>query len=269
MYLNENVQSIFSYIQTLFGFSSSGDRGRKRPLIVFDSSSTNTGSVKLKKPDPSPAPVSTDRLKPPVSSINLTNPIRKLSGTSTNSVKTPVSSPGAGPKSPCNHSKTANSSVHSNNTMSNRKRTSPSDGEHNTSVSIKLTPWKSASLAWQVLCGVDCSDCNCFIFCGSRTLSHLIQRKRLNTSHGHDLRSHLGWTVNTTDVVCWVSEVKTDSRWDTCHASQVLTFIFTSQPQERWLVMKCDPLVYFTLGNTSAFDLMCDEGTETFLAVLC
>ncbi len=182
MYLNENVQSIFSYIQTLFGFSSSGDRGRKRPLIVFDSSSTNTGSVKLKKPDPSPAPVSTDRLKPPVSSINLTNPIRKLSGTSTNSSsdsskRTPVSSPGAGPKSPCNHSKTANSSVHSNNTMSNRKRTSPSDGEHNTSVSIKLTPWKRASLAWQVLCGVDCSDCNCFIFCGSRTLSLLIQRK--------------------------------------------------------------------------------------------
>ncbi len=121
MYLNENVQSIFSYIRTLFGFSSSGDRGRKRPLIVFDSSSTNTGSVKLKKPDPSPAPVSTDRLKPPVSSINLTNPIRKLSGTSTNSVKTPVSSPGAGPKSPCNHSKTANSSVHSNNTMSKPK----------------------------------------------------------------------------------------------------------------------------------------------------
>ncbi|XP_016378814.1 ashwin-like isoform X2 [Sinocyclocheilus rhinocerous] len=118
--------------------SSRSDSGRKRPLIVFDSSSTNTGSVKLKKPDPSPAPVTTDRLKPPVSSISLTNPIRKLSGTSTNSSsnssnRTPVSSPGAGPKSPCNHSKTANSSVHSNNTMSKLKRTSPSDGEPNTS----------------------------------------------------------------------------------------------------------------------------------------
>ncbi|XP_016150985.1 ashwin isoform X2 [Sinocyclocheilus grahami] len=118
--------------------SSRSDSGRKRPLIVFDSSSTNTGSVKLRKPDPSPAPVTTDRLKPPVSSINLTNPIRKLSGTSTNSSsnssnRTPVSSPAAGPKSPCNHSKTANSSVHSNNTMSKLKRTSPSDGEPNTS----------------------------------------------------------------------------------------------------------------------------------------
>ncbi|XP_058643214.1 ashwin isoform X2 [Onychostoma macrolepis] len=118
--------------------SSSSDSGRKRPLIVFDGSSTNTGSVKLKKSDPSPAPVTTDRLKPPVSSISLTNPIRKLSGTSTNSSsnssnRIPVSSPGAGPKSPCNHSKTANSSVHSNNTMSKLKRTSPSDGEPNTS----------------------------------------------------------------------------------------------------------------------------------------
>ncbi|KAL0183914.1 hypothetical protein M9458_019610, partial [Cirrhinus mrigala] len=110
----------------------------KRPLIVFDGSSTNTGSVKLKKPDPSPAPITTDRLKPPVSSISLTNPIRKLSGTSTNcspsnsSNRTPVSPPGDGPKSPCNHSKTANSSVHSNNTTSKLKRTSPSDGEPNT-----------------------------------------------------------------------------------------------------------------------------------------
>ncbi len=159
MYLNKNVQSVFSYILTLFGFSSSSDGGRKRPLIVFDGSSTNTGSVKLKKPDPSPAPVTTDRLKPPVSNINITNPIRKLAGTSTNSSsnssnRTPVSSPGAGPKSPCNHSKTANSSVHSNNTMSKLKRTSPSDGEPNTSVSIKLTPWKKClfSLTGAVWC---------------------------------------------------------------------------------------------------------------------
>lgn len=143
MHLNENVQSGFSYILTLLGFSSSSDSGRKRPLIVFDGSSTNTGSVKLKKSDPSPAPVTTDRLKPPVSSISLTNPIRKLSGSSTNcsssdsSNKTPVSSPGACPKSPCNHCKTANSSVHSNNTTSKLKRTSPSDEEPITSVSIK------------------------------------------------------------------------------------------------------------------------------------
>ncbi|XP_016385159.1 ashwin-like isoform X2 [Sinocyclocheilus rhinocerous] len=136
--------------------SSSADSDRKRPLIVFDGSSTNTGSVKLKKLDPSPAPVTTDRLKPPVSSINLTNPIRKLSGTSTNcsssdsSNKTPVSSPGAGPKSPCNHSKTANSSVHSNNTTSKLKRTSPSDGEPNTSKDIKSpdTKKKIQHITW-------------------------------------------------------------------------------------------------------------------------
>ncbi|XP_043105350.1 ashwin isoform X2 [Puntigrus tetrazona] len=115
-------------------YSSSSDSGRKRPLIVFDGSSTNTGGVKLKKSDPSPAPVTTDRLKPPVSSISLSNPIRKLSGTSTNSSsnssnRTPVSSPGDSPKSPCNHSKTANSSLHSNNTTSKLKRASPGDGE--------------------------------------------------------------------------------------------------------------------------------------------
>lgn len=144
-----NFSKIFSYIITLFYFSSSTDSGRKRPLIVFDGSSTKTGSVKLKKPDTSAAPVATDRIKPPVSSISLTNPIRKLSGTSTNcsssnsSNRTPVSSPGASPKSPCNHSNTANSSPHSNNTTSKLKRTSPSDGEHDTAVSMTLTPWKS------------------------------------------------------------------------------------------------------------------------------
>ncbi|XP_016088039.1 ashwin-like [Sinocyclocheilus grahami] len=135
--------------------SSSTDSDRKRPLIVFDGSSTNTGSVKLKKLDPSPAPVTTDRLKPPVSSINLTNPIRKLSGTFTNSSsnssnRTPVSSPGAGPKSPCNHSKTANSSVHSNNTTLKLKRTSPSDGEPNTRKDIKSpdTKKKIQHITW-------------------------------------------------------------------------------------------------------------------------
>ncbi|CAM4605608.1 hypothetical protein PO909_033660 [Leuciscus waleckii] len=123
--------------------SSSADSGRKRPLIVFDGSSTNTGGVKLKKADTSAAPVTTDRIKPPVSSISLTNPIRKLTGTSTNcsssnsSNRTPVSSPGASPKSPCNHSNAANSSLHSNNTTSKLKRSSPSDGEHDTAKDIK------------------------------------------------------------------------------------------------------------------------------------
>ncbi|XP_026074618.1 ashwin-like [Carassius auratus] len=131
--------------------SSSRDSGRKRPLIVFDGSSTNTGSVRMKKPDPSPAPVTTDRPKPPVSSINLTNSIYKLSGTSTNSSsnKTPVSSPGAGPKSPCNHSKTANSSAHSNNTTSKLKRTSPSDGEpHTSDIKSPETKKKIQHIPW-------------------------------------------------------------------------------------------------------------------------
>ncbi|GAA6103823.1 ashwin [Tachysurus ichikawai] len=62
--------------------SSSTDSGRKRPLIVFDGSSTNTGSIKLKKADDV---LVTDPLKSPPSNINLSNPIRKLSGSSTNS----------------------------------------------------------------------------------------------------------------------------------------------------------------------------------------
>ncbi|XP_056321928.1 ashwin [Danio aesculapii] len=120
--------------------SSSTDSCRKRPLIVFDGSSTSTGSVKLKKPDSSSALVTTDRLKPPVSSVSLTNPIRKLSGAPTNcsssnfSNRTPVSTSGAGPKSPPNHS---NTSVHSNNATSKLKRTSPSKGEPDTAKDIK------------------------------------------------------------------------------------------------------------------------------------
>ncbi|XP_065148993.1 ashwin [Paramisgurnus dabryanus] len=114
--------------------SSSINSGRKRPLIVFDGSSTNTGSVKLKKPVNSPAPVVQDRLKPPISSVSLSNPIRKLSGStnvsSSNShSRTPVSTP-AGPKSPsatCIHSNNANSSGNSINMTTNLKRTAPSD----------------------------------------------------------------------------------------------------------------------------------------------
>lgn len=131
------------YLNPCFScFSSSTDSGRKRPLIVFDGSSTNTGSVKLKKPVTSPAPAAHDRLKPPVSSASLSNPIRKLSGSSTNSTssnshnRTPVSPPGSGHKSPaatCNHSNTASASVHSNNVTSKLKRTAPSD----TAVSIE------------------------------------------------------------------------------------------------------------------------------------
>ncbi|XP_052004568.1 ashwin [Xyrauchen texanus] len=134
--------------------SSSSDSGRKRPLIVFDGSSTYTGSVKLKKPDTSPAPVTTDRLKPPVSSVSLSNPIRKLSGSSSNGSsssssnshnKTPVSTPGASPKSPsgtCNNSNTANSLVHSNNATPKLKRTAPSDGEPHTAKDIKSPDMK-------------------------------------------------------------------------------------------------------------------------------
>ncbi|MBN3308502.1 ASHWN protein, partial [Amia calva] len=57
------------------------ESSRKRPLIVFDGSSTST-SIKLKKADDGSGPV--DRLKPPPSG-NLTNTIRRLSGSSTNS----------------------------------------------------------------------------------------------------------------------------------------------------------------------------------------
>lgn len=62
--------------------SSSTDSGRKRPLIVFDGSSTKTGGIKLKRADDLPV---TDRLKSPPSNISLSNPIRKLSGSSPNS----------------------------------------------------------------------------------------------------------------------------------------------------------------------------------------
>ncbi|XP_012675133.1 ashwin isoform X2 [Clupea harengus] len=73
--------------QSSYSHSSTRDLGRKRPLIVFDSSST--GSGKLKKPDTSPGV--TDRLKPPPS-MNLTNPIRKLPGSSSNSSSSSSSS---------------------------------------------------------------------------------------------------------------------------------------------------------------------------------
>ncbi|XP_038145536.1 ashwin [Cyprinodon tularosa] len=68
--------------QAAAGQSSSNDQHRKRPLIVFDGKSSQSGPLKLKKPDCSPGPPGvTDRLKPPPAA-NLSNPIRKLSGTS-------------------------------------------------------------------------------------------------------------------------------------------------------------------------------------------
>ncbi|XP_066542726.1 ashwin isoform X3 [Hoplias malabaricus] len=110
--------------------SSSADSGRKRPLIVFDGSST--GSVKLKRADEAPAV--TDRLKPPPSSINLSNPIRKLSGSSTNcspssstvsSTQAPASVSGStrSPTGNGHHS----SSGQSSNTCMKLKRAAPTE----------------------------------------------------------------------------------------------------------------------------------------------
>ncbi|KAK5598896.1 hypothetical protein CRENBAI_002230 [Crenichthys baileyi] len=68
--------------QTAAGHSSSNDQHRKRPLIVFDGKSSQSGPLKVKKPEGTTGPAgATDRLKPPPSA-NLSNPIRKLSGTS-------------------------------------------------------------------------------------------------------------------------------------------------------------------------------------------
>uniref|UniRef100_A0A8C6PJS5 Ashwin n=1 Tax=Nothobranchius furzeri TaxID=105023 RepID=A0A8C6PJS5_NOTFU len=57
---------------------------RKRPLIVFDGSSSHSGSLKVKKPDGTTASPATDRLKPPPAA-NLSNSIRKLTSTSSSS----------------------------------------------------------------------------------------------------------------------------------------------------------------------------------------
>ncbi|XP_040913625.1 ashwin [Toxotes jaculatrix] len=65
--------------------SSSNDHNRKRPLIVFDGSSSYSGPLKVKKPEGTTG--ITDRLKPPPPA-NLSNPIRKLSSnTSSSSVQ--------------------------------------------------------------------------------------------------------------------------------------------------------------------------------------
>nr|XP_020465223.1 ashwin [Monopterus albus] len=66
--------------RTSAGHSSSNDHNRKRPLIVFDGSSSPSGPLKVKKPEGTTVSAGiTDRLKPPPAA-NLSNPIRKLSG---------------------------------------------------------------------------------------------------------------------------------------------------------------------------------------------
>ncbi|KAM4731499.1 ashwin [Anableps anableps] len=74
--------------QTAAGYrseSSSNDQHRKRPLIVFDGKSSQSGPLKVKKPEGTKGSAGvTDRLKPPPAA-NLSNPIRKLSGTSSSS----------------------------------------------------------------------------------------------------------------------------------------------------------------------------------------
>ncbi|XP_033472977.1 ashwin [Epinephelus lanceolatus] len=65
--------------------SSSNDHNRKRPLIVFDGTSSHHGPLKVKKPEGTTTSTGiTDRLKPPPAA-NLSNPIRKLSGNTSSS----------------------------------------------------------------------------------------------------------------------------------------------------------------------------------------
>ncbi|XP_055008316.1 ashwin isoform X2 [Boleophthalmus pectinirostris] len=53
------------------------DSNRKRPLIVFDGSSSNSGPPKVKRSDGSNLSGATDRLKPPPGA-NVASPMRKL-----------------------------------------------------------------------------------------------------------------------------------------------------------------------------------------------
>ncbi|XP_074515000.1 ashwin [Sebastes fasciatus] len=71
--------------ETPAGYSSSNDHNRKRPLIVFDGSSSQSGPPKVKKPEGTTVSTGiTDRLKPPPAA-NLSNPIRRLSGNTSSS----------------------------------------------------------------------------------------------------------------------------------------------------------------------------------------
>ncbi|KAM9710714.1 ashwin [Menidia menidia] len=65
--------------------SLSNEHRRKRPLIVFDGSSSCSGPLKVKKSEGTTASAGvSDRLKPPPAA-NLSNPIRRLSGSSSSS----------------------------------------------------------------------------------------------------------------------------------------------------------------------------------------
>ncbi|KAF3843429.1 hypothetical protein F7725_002278 [Dissostichus mawsoni] len=71
--------------QSSAGHSSSNDHSRKRPLIVFDGTSSHSGPLKVKKPEGTAVPPGvSDRLKPPPAA-NLSNPIRKISGNTSSS----------------------------------------------------------------------------------------------------------------------------------------------------------------------------------------
>ncbi|KAK1903360.1 Ashwin [Dissostichus eleginoides] len=64
---------------------SSNDHSRKRPLIVFDGTSSHSGPLKVKKPEGTVVPPGvSDRLKPPPAA-NLSNPVRKISGNTSSS----------------------------------------------------------------------------------------------------------------------------------------------------------------------------------------
>ncbi|XP_075962857.1 ashwin isoform X1 [Anarhichas minor] len=65
--------------------SDSNDHNRKRPLIVFDSSSSHSGPLKVKKPEGTALSTGiTDRLKPPPAA-NRCSPAPKLSGDTSSS----------------------------------------------------------------------------------------------------------------------------------------------------------------------------------------
>ncbi|KAI9547048.1 hypothetical protein NQZ68_021718 [Dissostichus eleginoides] len=71
--------------QSSVGHSSSNDHSRKRPLIVFDGTSSHSGPLKVKKPEGTTVPPGvSDRLKPPPAA-NLSNPVRKISGNTSSS----------------------------------------------------------------------------------------------------------------------------------------------------------------------------------------
>ncbi|XP_026233072.1 ashwin isoform X1 [Anabas testudineus] len=86
--------------------SSSNDHNRKRPLIVFDGSSSHSGPLKVKKAEGATLSTgTTDRLKPPPAA-NPSNPIRRLSGNTSSS----------------------SSSIHRSTDIANLKRESNSSG---------------------------------------------------------------------------------------------------------------------------------------------